>query len=74
MQKYFFHIAGAKPHRDDSGTPLRDDDAAWREAKRLARDIEDNLQPGESWQLEVTGESGPVYTLTFVSRRHREHR
>jgi hypothetical protein len=68
MPRYFFHVRGASPYQDDGGQELPDDAAAWREAKRFARDIETNLEPGESWSLEVERADRPLYALTICSR------
>ena len=46
MARYFFHIDGQRPHRDDQGEELRDEAAAWRAAIRHTRDIEDGFAPG----------------------------
>ena len=71
MSRYFFHISGADPFQDLEGMDLPDDKAAWREAKRLVRDIENNLEPGEEWQLEVLDGGGPVFVLSLKSDRRR---
>ncbi|MGC2083723.1 MAG: tRNA 5-methylaminomethyl-2-thiouridine synthase [Bradyrhizobium sp.] len=67
MPQYFFHIDGEQPFRDDSGVELRDDRAAWREAMRLARDIETNLSPGHGWCLQVCEGEMPVYRIVVAS-------
>jgi hypothetical protein len=67
MPRYFYHIHGGRPYHDDGGVDLPDDAAAWREAKRFARDIEANLEPGGSWHLEVHREDRPIYALTIGS-------
>ncbi len=71
MPRYFFKITNGKPHDDDTGEELRDDDAAWQETKRLARDIEDSLEPDGHWKLEVRDDRGPVYSVTVASQKHR---
>jgi hypothetical protein len=63
MARYFFHVQGTRPYEDEEGFELADDAAAWHEAKRFARDIESNLQPGETWRLEVRRDRRPVYFL-----------
>ncbi|MET4218689.1 hypothetical protein ABIB00_003907 [Bradyrhizobium sp. LB14.3] len=65
MPRYFFHVRGTRPYQDDGGVDLTDDAVAWNEAKRFARDIESNLQPADSWQLEVHRDGGPIYFLTI---------
>jgi hypothetical protein len=47
MPRYFFDMTDGKPYRDGIGQELEDDRAAWREALRVARDIEDLLAPVE---------------------------
>ena len=41
------------PYRDEIGEDLSDDQAAWRSALRLSRDIEERLAPGGTWRLQV---------------------
>jgi hypothetical protein len=69
MPRYFFNLDGAKPFLDKEGVELPDDEAAWREAKLFARDIESNLRPGEMWYLEVHERDRPIYQLRVCSRR-----
>lgn len=45
MPRYFFHFEGQQPHTDTTGEMLLDDEAAWREAVRLSRDVEHALRP-----------------------------
>jgi hypothetical protein len=71
MARYFFHIDGGSPHRDEVGEELPDDAAAWRTAMQLARDIESNLQPGQSWHLDVREGRVAVYLVEIKTRRHR---
>jgi hypothetical protein len=71
MSRYFFHISGADPFHDLEGMDLPDDQAAWCEAKRLVRDIESNLAPGQDWQLQVVDGGGSVFVLTLSSKHHR---
>lgn len=67
MGRYYFHIAGRNPHRDEIGEDLKDDIAAWQEAVRLTRDIEHAFDPGHIWRLEVHDERKPVYRLEIIS-------
>ena len=55
MPRYSFDINrnNKQVHRDEVGTDLPDDQAAWEEAKRCVREIEDVLSPGDSWRLTV---------------------
>lgn len=38
---------------------------------QLARDVEDNLRPGQSWRLEVRDGNGPVYLVEITTQRWR---
>jgi len=58
MPRYFFHISNGKPYKDEMGEELRDAAEAWFAAKRLARDIEDTLEPNGRWNVEVTDTPG----------------
>ena len=55
MPRYSFDILRneRQSHRDDVGTELPDDRAAWKEAMLCVREIEDVLVPGDRWQLTV---------------------
>lgn len=68
MPRYFFHLQGTRPYQDDGGVDLSDDARAWVEAKRFVRDIEDSLQPGDTWHLEVRREDCPIYSLKICTR------
>ncbi|MCA6112576.1 DUF6894 family protein [Bradyrhizobium cenepequi] len=67
MTRFFFHINGKFPFRDEVGTELRDDRAAWKEALLLTRDIETSLQPGESWSLDVKAGDRSLYRISITS-------
>jgi hypothetical protein len=71
MARYFFHIDGQNPYRDDVGEELPDDSAAWRTAMQLARDIESNLQPGKDWHLDVRAGRVAVYLVEIKTHRRR---
>ena len=71
MARYFFRITNGNPHEDDVGEELRDDREAWLAAKRLARDIEDTLDPDGKWSVEVRDWKGPIYLITIAARRLR---
>jgi hypothetical protein len=71
MSRYFFRITNGKPHDDELGEELRDDRQAWLSAKRLARDIEDTLEPNGEWTVEVRDADGPVYLIRIVGRKLR---
>jgi hypothetical protein len=68
MTRYFFHLQGTRPYQDDGGVDLPDDARAWIEAKKFARDIEANLQPGDSWHLEVHRGDRPIYAIKICTR------
>ena len=71
MSRYFFRISNGKPHEDDVGEELRDEREAWLSAKRLARDIEDTLEPDGKWNVEVSDADGPLYLISIAGRRLR---
>lgn len=50
---------------------LPDDAAAWVEAKRIVRDIETTLVPGDKWRLEVADGAGPVFVISLKSEQSR---
>ena len=70
MPRYFCHLQGARPYQDNGGVDLPNDAAAWAEAKRYARDIERNLEPDETWYLEVRRDDQPIYSLKICAQRH----
>ncbi len=74
MPKYFFHVRGTRPYQDDGGVELADDAAAWQQAKRFARDIESNLEPGDNWHLEVCRGDRPIYALDISARSIKDER
>jgi hypothetical protein len=74
MPRYFFHIHGVRPSRDEIGEELRDDEAAWHEATLVAgeifKDIDGKFRPGQEWSLEITDDQGaPIYAIQINSRR-----
>lgn len=71
MAKYYFHISSSEPFKDGEGLDLPNDDAAWLEAKRLVRDIEASLAPGDTWQLDVLDGDGAVFAISLNSKRLR---
>jgi hypothetical protein len=71
MSRYFFCISNGKPHEDNVGEELRDEREAWLSAKRLARDIEDSLEPDGEWNVEVRDERGPLYVISIAGRKLR---
>ena len=71
MARYFFHISSQEPYHDADGLELPNDGAAWLEAKKLVRDIETSLAPGQDWQLDVVDGVGSVFILSLKSQRVR---
>ena len=71
MSRYYFRISNGKPHDDDVGEELRNESEAWLSAKRLARDIEDTLEPDGKWVVEVRDAKGPLYLIRIDGRRLR---
>jgi hypothetical protein len=69
MRRYYFHFDGSRPHVDDTGEILKNDEAAWAAALRLARDVEHGLRPGADWTLRVVNETRPVFILTMTTKR-----
>lgn len=67
MPRYFFHISNGRPHEDELGEELPHDRAAWKEAMRRAREIEDVLAPGGTWRLEVRSGEDAVFRLEVKS-------
>ena len=67
MPRYFFDFENGQPHRDEVGEALSDDRAAWREALRHAREIEDVLAPGGSWSLEVRSGDASIFRIRVLS-------
>jgi hypothetical protein len=63
MPRYFFDFANGNPHTDDIGEELSDDWAAWREALKITREVEDTLAPGGRWFLEVRRDADPVFRI-----------
>ena len=72
MRRYYFHFEGKQPHTDTTGELLPDDEAAWREAVRLLRDVEHAVLPGDSWTLCVSDGEEPVFVLALVTRKFRD--
>jgi hypothetical protein len=71
MPRYYFCITNGKPHEDDVGEELRGEREAWLSAKRLARDIEDTLEPDGKWTVEVRDAHGPLYLIGITGRKLR---
>jgi hypothetical protein len=47
---------------------LESDQAAWREALRLVRDIEDVLLPGGNWHLGVRKGEAAIYRIDISTK------
>ncbi|HET7885354.1 MAG TPA: hypothetical protein VFL62_03925 [Bradyrhizobium sp.] len=71
MSRYFFRISNGRPHEDNVGEELRDEHQAWLSAKRLARDIEDTLEPNGKWMVEVRDADGPLYLISIAAQKLR---
>jgi len=67
MPQYFFDFSNGTPHRDEVGEEMSDDRAAWREALRITRELEDVLTPGGRWYLEVRREDTPLFRIEVTS-------
>jgi hypothetical protein len=67
MPMYFFDIRNGATHADEIGNELPNDAAAWREALRTAREIEDVLAPGNNWSMTVRREGTPLYHVEIRS-------
>ena len=67
VPRYFFDFENGQPHRDDVGESLQDDKAAWCEALRHARDIEDVLAPGGSWSLQVREKDETIFRINVTT-------
>lgn len=68
MPRYFFDIHNGHPHHDEVGEELKDDHAAWREALRLTRDVEDVLTPGGSWRLQVRSREAALFQIEIDTK------
>jgi hypothetical protein len=68
MPRYYFDIENGDPYRDEIGEDLSDDQAAWRSALRLSRDIEERLAPGGTWRLQVSNQQqAPLFKIKIRS-------
>jgi hypothetical protein len=65
MPVYSFDIVrnDKQPHRDEVGTELADDEAAWKEAMRYVREIKDVLSPDDKWRLTVLRDVRIVFRI-----------
>jgi len=68
MPMYFFDIRNGETHQDEIGDELPNDAAAWREALRTAREIEDVLAPGNNWSMTVRREGTQLYHVEIRSK------
>ena len=69
MPRYFFHIHNHRSFEDHEGEELPDDDAAWREALRTLRTLENDLDPGHHWRLSVRGPEGALFEIKIETAR-----
>jgi hypothetical protein len=73
MARYYFDINNGHPYRDEVGEDLANDAAAWMAAKRLTRDIENVLAPGQSWNLEVRRrDENPIFRIRIETELIRQ--
>jgi hypothetical protein len=65
MPRYAFDINrnDKQFHRDEMGTELPNDRAAWTEAMRCLREVEDVLAPGDRWKLTVRRDTRIVFRI-----------
>lgn len=73
MRTFRFDISGPRPFQHVDGTQLPSSDAAWNEAVRFVRDIEDALEPGDSWTLDVSEDGTPIFRIAIVTMDMRKH-
>jgi hypothetical protein len=70
MAQYYYDISGDYPFLDEEGAEHLNDKAAWRDAVRLVRDVEEHLSPDGEWHLTVREGSRIVYSIEVTSRMH----
>jgi hypothetical protein len=68
MPRYFYDIAGDHPFLHEEGVEHPDDKAAWREAMRLMRDVEETLRPYGRWALTVRQGKRVVYLIDLSAK------
>jgi hypothetical protein len=69
MAHYYYDISGDSPYLDVGGTAHSSDSAAWHDAVRLVRDIEEHLRPdGGKWGLTVREDGRIVYRIEVTAR------
>ena len=77
MPNYFFNVYRSRetPRIDQEGQRFADDDAACREATKVATehvtDLKDKFQIGDEWRLEVTSDmqKESLYVIRFSLKR-----
>jgi hypothetical protein len=71
MPRYFYHISNGHPFEDTTGEDLPDDHAAWEEALRTVRDIEQTLRldGANAWSVEVQRGDKPIFRIDVWARR-----
>ena len=67
MTLYYYDISGDHPYRDDDGTEHAGDRAAWRDAVKLVRDVEDHLRPNGKWVLTVRSGDRIVFVIDVTA-------
>jgi len=71
MRRYFFNVGD---HRDEEGTVLADEDAAWEEAVAVFAELvqlDGMLRPGQSCLLQVTDDDGEEFCTLRVAATRR---
>ena len=69
MPRYHFKVTGAPFLTTEDDLDLANDDSAWTEARMLLRDVQDNLRPGEAWELDVERDGSAIFQITVMSKR-----
>lgn len=74
MTTYFFHtVVNGIETRDEDGTDLTDENAAWRQASaafgELITEVDGDMQVGSEWTMNVTTTRGPLFVITLSSSR-----
>jgi hypothetical protein len=72
MPMFYFHISGQKPFESE-GVELPSKEAAWQEALQLIRDVEGTMRPGESWILDVSDGTSPVFRISIAGHDFRNN-
>ena len=76
MPRYFFNVHKARTAIDELGDELPDDDAAWKEATKIAgellRSLDGTFVPGQEWAVEVADAfQTPVFWVRISGQKAR---